>query len=124
MINIRPEKPERNFVDQISTFIHGSTVTVSIISTYNRKGLIMHRDNFVFINVVILEHLKRGKGFIYSAHQHVPYTYGTSIEGSTFYFPGKAPSLEELDPDTKEYWRKVRKMGIRRKNQLSKLKKF
>lgn len=37
---------------------------------------------------------------------------------------GKAPSLEELDPDTKEYWRKVRIMGIRRKNQLSKLKKF
>jgi hypothetical protein len=48
----------------------------------------------------------------------------TSTEGYTSYFPGKAPSLEELDPDTKEYWRKVRIMGIRRKNQLSKLKKF
>jgi hypothetical protein len=45
-------------------------------------------------------------------------------EGFAFYFSGKAPSLEELDPDTKEYWRKVRKMGIRRQNQLSKLKKF
>lgn len=79
-------------------------------------------DNSVFIIVVILEHLKRGKVFTYSVYQHVP--YGTAIEGSTFYFSGKAPSLEELDPDTKEYWRKVRKMGIRRNNQLSKLKKF
>ncbi|XP_023168688.1 39S ribosomal protein L54, mitochondrial [Drosophila hydei] len=32
--------------------------------------------------------------------------------------------LEELDPDTKQYWRRLRKMALRRNNQLSKLKKF
>ena len=32
--------------------------------------------------------------------------------------------LEEMDPDTKQYWRKVRKMGLWRNNKLSKLKKF
>ncbi|EDW01310.1 39S ribosomal protein L54, mitochondrial [Drosophila grimshawi] len=32
--------------------------------------------------------------------------------------------LDELDPDTKQYWRRLRKMALRRNNQLSKLKKF
>lgn len=32
--------------------------------------------------------------------------------------------LEELDPNTKQYWRRLRKMALRRNNQLSKLKKF
>jgi hypothetical protein len=50
------------------------------------------------------------------------YYYGT--KQNILIFLGKAPTLEELDPNTKEYWRKVRIMGIRRKNQLSKLKKF
>lgn len=37
---------------------------------------------------------------------------------------GPAPPLEELDPNTKTYWRRVRKMGIKRYNKLSALKKF
>lgn len=37
---------------------------------------------------------------------------------------GPAPTLEELDPDSWEYWRKIRRMGMKRNNQLSKLKKF
>lgn len=78
MIDIRLEKHERIFVDQISKCTHH----VNYISTYNRKGLIKHRDKFAFINVVILEHLKRGKIFTYSVYQHVP--YGTAIEGSYF----------------------------------------
>ncbi|XP_034651440.1 39S ribosomal protein L54, mitochondrial [Drosophila subobscura] len=32
--------------------------------------------------------------------------------------------LDELDPNTKQYWRRLRKMALRRNNQLSKLKKF
>ncbi|KAH8271572.1 hypothetical protein KR018_008744 [Drosophila ironensis] len=32
--------------------------------------------------------------------------------------------LEELDPNTKQYWRRLRKLALRRNNQLSKLKKF
>lgn len=32
--------------------------------------------------------------------------------------------LEELDPNTKQYWRRLRKMALRRNNQLAKLKKF
>lgn len=37
---------------------------------------------------------------------------------------GPPPPLEELDPNSKEYWRRIRKMGIQKQNQLSKLKKF
>jgi hypothetical protein len=48
----------------------------------------------------------------------------TMVLKQWFYVLGKAPSLEELDPNTKEYWRKVRTLGMRRNNQLSKLKKF
>ncbi|XP_055687996.1 39S ribosomal protein L54, mitochondrial [Lutzomyia longipalpis] len=33
-------------------------------------------------------------------------------------------SLDELDPNTKQYWRRLRKMGHRRNNQLAKLRKF
>ncbi|XP_037944917.1 39S ribosomal protein L54, mitochondrial [Teleopsis dalmanni] len=32
--------------------------------------------------------------------------------------------LEELDPNTKQYWRRVRKMALRRNNQLAKLRRF
>ncbi|XP_017126435.1 39S ribosomal protein L54, mitochondrial [Drosophila elegans] len=32
--------------------------------------------------------------------------------------------LDELDPNSKQYWRRLRKMALRRNNQLSKLKKF
>ena len=37
---------------------------------------------------------------------------------------GPAPPLEELDPNTKEYWKRLRREGIKRKNKLRKLKKF
>lgn len=37
---------------------------------------------------------------------------------------GPAPKLEELDPTTKQYWRKVRKLALQRNNKLSKLKPF
>ncbi|XP_053688236.1 39S ribosomal protein L54, mitochondrial [Sabethes cyaneus] len=37
---------------------------------------------------------------------------------------GKPLTLEELDPNTKTYWRKLRRLGIQRNNKLSKLKKF
>lgn len=37
---------------------------------------------------------------------------------------GKPLPLEELDPNTKHYWRRLRKMAHRRNNQLLKLKKF
>ncbi|KAJ4434461.1 hypothetical protein ANN_23023 [Periplaneta americana] len=37
---------------------------------------------------------------------------------------GKALTLDDLDPDTKDYWRKLRKLGMKRNNQLRKLKKF
>ncbi|XP_055917104.1 39S ribosomal protein L54, mitochondrial [Eupeodes corollae] len=32
--------------------------------------------------------------------------------------------LEELDPESKTYWRRIRKMALRRNNKLAKLKKF
>ncbi|XP_054738736.1 39S ribosomal protein L54, mitochondrial [Anastrepha obliqua] len=32
--------------------------------------------------------------------------------------------VDEMDPETKQYWRRIRKMGLRRNNQLSKLRKF
>lgn len=32
--------------------------------------------------------------------------------------------LNELDPNSKQYWRRLRKMALRRNNQLSMLKKF
>ncbi|KAI8128839.1 hypothetical protein FF38_11407 [Lucilia cuprina] len=32
--------------------------------------------------------------------------------------------LEEMDQNTKQYWRRLRKMALRRNNQLAKLKKF
>lgn len=37
---------------------------------------------------------------------------------------GPPKKLEELDPETKEYWRKLRSMALRRNNQLQKIKKF
>lgn len=37
---------------------------------------------------------------------------------------GRAPSLEELDPESKEYWRRIKKLGMKRNNKLSKLRKF
>lgn len=32
--------------------------------------------------------------------------------------------LDMLDPDSKEYWRRIRVLGMKRNNKLSKLKKF
>ncbi|XP_055374573.1 39S ribosomal protein L54, mitochondrial [Condylostylus longicornis] len=32
--------------------------------------------------------------------------------------------LEELDPNTKQYWRRLRKLALKRNNQLAKLRKF
>lgn len=37
---------------------------------------------------------------------------------------GSPPPLEDLDPNSKEYWSRVRTLGIRRLNKLRKLKKF
>ncbi|KAJ9594907.1 hypothetical protein L9F63_013798 [Diploptera punctata] len=37
---------------------------------------------------------------------------------------GKVLPLNKLEYNSKEYWRRIRKMGMRRNNQLSKLKKF
>ncbi|CAH1393065.1 unnamed protein product [Nezara viridula] len=37
---------------------------------------------------------------------------------------GKPKPLEELDPDSKAYWLRVKKMAMVRNNKLSKLKKF
>ncbi|XP_037035685.1 39S ribosomal protein L54, mitochondrial [Bradysia coprophila] len=37
---------------------------------------------------------------------------------------GPAPKLEELDPETKQYWRKLRKLALQRNNTLAKLKPF
>ncbi|EZA47280.1 hypothetical protein DMN91_005932 [Ooceraea biroi] len=37
---------------------------------------------------------------------------------------GKAATLDELDPDTKQYWRKVRLLGLRRNNKERLTRKF
>ncbi|XP_058808464.1 large ribosomal subunit protein mL54 [Phymastichus coffea] len=37
---------------------------------------------------------------------------------------GPPPPLEELDPNTKEYWRRLRRLGIKRDNKLKSLKKW
>lgn len=37
---------------------------------------------------------------------------------------GPPPPLNELDPNSREYWQRVRKLGIKRNYQLSKLKRF
>lgn len=37
---------------------------------------------------------------------------------------GPPPPLEELDPNSKEYWRRIRKMAMKRNVQLQRLKKF
>ncbi|KMQ92445.1 39s ribosomal protein mitochondrial [Lasius niger] len=37
---------------------------------------------------------------------------------------GPAPSLEELDPNTKQYWRKLRLLGLKRNNKRQKTRKF
>lgn len=34
------------------------------------------------------------------------------------------PKFKDLDPNTKEYWHRVRKLGMRRNNLLNKLKRF
>lgn len=37
---------------------------------------------------------------------------------------GKPPALEELDPNTKQYWRRLRKEALKRNQQLAKLRRF
>lgn len=37
---------------------------------------------------------------------------------------GAPAKLEDLDPETKQYWRKLRGMALKRNNTLAKLKKF
>jgi len=37
---------------------------------------------------------------------------------------GRAPTLDEMDPTTKEYWLKVRTLALRRNNRLRRLRKF
>lgn len=39
-------------------------------------------------------------------------------------FSGKNKSLDELDPNTLDYWNKVRALAIRRNHRLKKDKKF
>ena len=37
---------------------------------------------------------------------------------------GPAPALEELDANTKTYWRRLRRMGLKRNNKLASLRRF
>ncbi|KAL3288011.1 hypothetical protein HHI36_002463 [Cryptolaemus montrouzieri] len=37
---------------------------------------------------------------------------------------GPPAPLDQLDPNSKEYWRRIRKMGMRRNNKLCALRKF
>lgn len=37
---------------------------------------------------------------------------------------GPPPPLEELDPASKAYWRRIRKMAMRQNNKLAQLKQF
>jgi len=37
---------------------------------------------------------------------------------------GPPPPLEEMDPNTKEYWRRLRLLGLKRQNKEQKMKKF
>nr|CAG4638875.1 EOG090X0KWJ [Cyclestheria hislopi] len=37
---------------------------------------------------------------------------------------GKPPSLEEMDPETLDYWRRLRKLSLRRQTQLMGLRKY
>ncbi len=37
---------------------------------------------------------------------------------------GPPKKLEELDPESPQYWRRLKKMDIKRQNKLSKYKKF
>ncbi|KAJ8924180.1 hypothetical protein NQ315_006971 [Exocentrus adspersus] len=37
---------------------------------------------------------------------------------------GPPPPLEELDPNSKEYWKRIRTIAMRRNNKLAQLKKF
>lgn len=37
---------------------------------------------------------------------------------------GPPPTLDQLDPDTKQYWRKVRKLSMVRNLKLAKLKNY
>ncbi|XP_018568987.1 39S ribosomal protein L54, mitochondrial [Anoplophora glabripennis] len=37
---------------------------------------------------------------------------------------GPPPPLEELDPNSKQYWKRIRKMAMRRNNKFAQLKKF
>ena len=37
---------------------------------------------------------------------------------------GPPPPIEELDPNTKQYWKRLRRDGIKRTNKLLSLKKF
>ncbi|EAT33961.1 AAEL013771-PB [Aedes aegypti] len=37
---------------------------------------------------------------------------------------GKPLTLDEMDPESKAYWRKLRRMALQRNNKLAKLKKF
>lgn len=39
-------------------------------------------------------------------------------------FTGKFPDLSEMDPESKEYWLKVRRMGKLKNNKLMKFKRF
>jgi hypothetical protein len=39
-------------------------------------------------------------------------------------FTGKFPDLSEMDPESKEYWLKVRRMGKVKNNKLMKFKRF
>lgn len=37
---------------------------------------------------------------------------------------GPAPTIDELDPNTKQYWRRLRKINLRRNNKMKSLRKF
>lgn len=37
---------------------------------------------------------------------------------------GPPPPLEEVDPESKEYWRRIRRMAMRQNNKLAQLKRF
>lgn len=38
--------------------------------------------------------------------------------------PTEPPKLSDLDPNTKQYWRYIRKQGLRRNNQMFKYRRF
>ncbi|XP_067002034.1 large ribosomal subunit protein mL54 [Anabrus simplex] len=120
-IQVRWQVPSNSYAkksDTVGSLVGKRKKVGKLGPVMEKKVLPVEKDPNILVNFVCGSNLnKEGQDIQLKSDNEYPDWLWTLRTG-------KAPPLSEMDPNTLEYWKRVRKMGLRRNNLLAKLKKF